>query len=172
MNIYIRKFQKDDIPFKVKWINDEKNNRYLHYDLPLREDKTLEWFRTLQFRPDRVDYTIICDGDPVGIIGLINIDKKKLEAEYYICVGEEKFKGKGIAKKSTEILFKIASKDFGLKKIYLYTEIENISAQKTFEKIGFRKEKLLRNHIFYRGKYIDRYLYILDLEKYLLSVGV
>ena len=58
MNIEIRRFIEKDIPLKVKWINDEKNNRFLHYDLPLSEEKTLLWFRSLQGRKDRADYTI------------------------------------------------------------------------------------------------------------------
>ena len=35
MNVTIRKFEEKDIANKIKWINDERNNRFLHYDLPL-----------------------------------------------------------------------------------------------------------------------------------------
>ena len=42
--ISIRKFNENDIHNKIKWINDSKNNKYLHYDLPLEYDKTLKWF--------------------------------------------------------------------------------------------------------------------------------
>ena len=30
--ITIRKFEEKDIPNKVKWINDNNNNSYLHYN--------------------------------------------------------------------------------------------------------------------------------------------
>ena len=39
-NILIRKFKYEDIEAKVRIINDEKNNRFLHYDLPLEYNKT------------------------------------------------------------------------------------------------------------------------------------
>ena len=166
MNIAIRRFEEKDIPYKVKWINDEENNKYLHYDLPLREDKTLAWFRGLKNRTDRVDYTIICDGFPVGLIGLINIDRKKKEAEYYICLGEKDYKGKGIAQIASKILIDEAYREFKLNRLYLYTETGNIRAQRLFEKIGFEKEGLIKNDLIYNGRKIDRYIYGLRLEKY------
>lgn len=171
MKIDIRKFQEEDIPYKVRWINDKSNNKYLHYDLPLREEKTLQWFKTLERRDDRIDFTIMYCEEPAGLIGLLNIDLKTKEAEYYICIGGEKFKGKGIADFATDLLIKKAYKKFGLKKIYLYTEVNNARAQKFFEKSGFKKEGELRNNLFYNGKYVDRYLYNLDVESYVQNVG-
>lgn len=172
MEITIRKFRAEDIPYKVKWINDVRNNKYLHYDLPLREDKTLQWFKSLECREDRADYTITYSGEPAGLIGLLNIDLNSKEAEYYICLGGDNFKGKGIANVATALLIKRAFKVFGLNKIYLYTEVDNIRAQKLFEKSGFVKEGLLESDLFYNGKYVDRYIYTLDVENYVHNVGV
>ncbi|MGP4060972.1 GNAT family N-acetyltransferase [Halobacillus sp. H74] len=165
--IDIRKFQEKDIPYKVKWINDENNNKYLHFDLPLREDKTLTWFNKAKEREDRVDYTVTYEGEPAGLVGLLNIDYKNKKAEYYITLGEERFKGKGIANVATELLIKIAYEKIGLNKIYLYTEVENIKAQRLFERIGFDREGLLKNDLFHNGKQIDRYVYGLDVERYI-----
>lgn len=165
----IRKFEEKDIPYKVKWINDESNNKYLHYDLPLREDKTLVWFRTVMDRTDRADYTITYGGEPVGLIGLLNIDRKNRKAEYYICIGERQYKRKGIAYTATKILLDYAYNELSLNKIYLYTEIDNISAQKLFEKVGFKKEGLLREDLIYNGRKIDRYVYGLLVQDYIFN---
>ena len=56
--VTIRKFEFDDIPNKVKWINNPLVNRYLHYDLPLEIKKTEEWFIANQNRSDRFDAVI------------------------------------------------------------------------------------------------------------------
>ncbi|HHW46613.1 MAG TPA: GNAT family N-acetyltransferase [Clostridiales bacterium] len=167
MCVEIRRFEEKDIPLKVKWINDEKNNRYLHYDLPLSEEKTFAWFRNIKDRTDRADFTITYNDEPVGLIGLLNIDKKNKKAEYYICLGEEKFKGKGIAYTASKLLIDYAFKELGLNKIYLYTEINNYPAQKLFVKIGFEKEGLLKNDLIHNGRKIDRYIYSLMQENYL-----
>lgn len=169
MVVSIRGFLEEDVPYKVKWINDETNNKYLHYELPLKEDKTLLWFRTLKNRYDRADYTILYNDEPAGLIGILSIDKEKNNAEYYICLGGDEFKGKGIAKKATELIFKEAFYKINLKEIYLYTEYDNVAAQKSFEKSGFIKQKLIKNDIKFNGKFIDRYYYTVDLENYFNS---
>ncbi|MFP3887856.1 GNAT family protein [Priestia filamentosa] len=159
----IRKFQENDVPYKVKWINDERNNKYLHYDLPLELEKTYKWFKSLETRHDRIDYTILYNHLPVGLIGLLGIDNQKKEAEYYICIGEEGVKGKGVASEATKLLVDQAKRVFDIGTIYLYTEVDNIRAQKLFEKTGFVRKQTLRNHLYYNGRNIDRYLYTLDL---------
>lgn len=165
MNIKIRRFEEKDIPYKVKWINDEKNNKYLHYDLPLTEDKTVAWFRNNKDRTDRMDFTITYNEEPVGLIGLLNIDHKNRKAEYYICIGSEEYKGKGIAYTASRLLIDTVCKEqLNLNKLYLYTETGNIPAQKLFEKLGFVKEGLLRCDLIYNGKKIDRYVYGLILN--------
>ena len=166
MEIKIRRFQKEDIPYKVRWINDSKNNKYLHYDLPLREDKTLLWYNSIKDRNDRADYTITLNDEPVGIIGLINIDSKNRKAEYYITLGGVEYRGKGIATIASKLLINEAFNTYNLNKIYLYTEVENISAQKLFERIGFAKEGLLREDLIYNGRKVDRFVYGLLADEY------
>lgn len=167
MKVAIRYFQELDISYKVKWINDIENNQYLHYDLPLNETKTLLWFKGLKERQDRADYTITLEGEPVGLIGLLSIDNKNRKAEYYVCLGEKKLKKKGIAAYASHLLIKEAYEKHRLRKIYLYTEIDNINAQRLFEKMNFIKEGLLKNDLVYLGRKIDRYVYGLDVEEYI-----
>lgn len=167
MEIKIRKFQEDDIPYKVKWINDSENNQFLHYDLPLREDKTLLWFNSIKDRTDRADFTIIYNEEPAGLIGLLNIDNKNRKAEYYIALGGAEFKGKGIATIASDLLIKEIYSKYNLNKIYLYTEVDNKSAQRLFERIGFIKEGLLKQDLIQEGRKVDRFIYGLLVEEYL-----
>lgn len=54
--------------------------------------------------------------------------------------GGPEFKGKGIATKASDLLIKESYYNYHLNKIYLYTEVDNLFAQKLFERIGFIKE--------------------------------
>lgn len=156
-SVSIRKFEEKDIPNKVKWINDPKNHQYLHYDLPLTEEGTKVWFLKIKDLTDRYDAVIEYDGAPVGIIGLLNIKNGK--AEYYVTMGEADFKGKGIAKRATLLLLDYAFIERKLSEIYLYTEVDNIPAQKLFEKCGFIKGEIFKDSAVNRGKSVDRYYY-------------
>lgn len=158
-DVKIRKFELKDIENKIRWINNPENNTYLHYNLPLQYDETVKWFQNNKDKEDRYDAIIEYNGIPVGLIGLLGIDKKNRKAEYYIVLGESQYKGKGIALIASKKIIEYAFNILLLNRIYLYTEIENISAQKLFKKIGFIQEGILRKDIFFRGKYIDRYVY-------------
>ncbi len=163
--VMLREFIKDDIDYKIKWVNDPQNNRYLHYDLPLKKDKTLAWYRRIIRDNRREDYTILHKNCPVGLVGLLNIDDNNKKAELYVMIGEHNVKGKGIATCAIQKILKIAFKK-QLRKLYLFTEVENVPAQSLFEKIGFIKEGLLRNDLFHDNRYIDRYIYGIDLREY------
>lgn len=157
MQVTIRKFEKADIPYKVKWINDSRNNTYLHYDLPLDVKKTEHWFDANLNRTDRYDATILCDGNPVGLIGLLAVLDGT--AEYYVTIGEQEYKGKGVAKAASLLLLEYAKTELNLTVVYLYTEVDNINAQKLFEKIGFKKKHIEEKAAYNRGKLVDRYFY-------------
>lgn len=159
MNVTIRKFEKIDIPNKVKWINDPLNNTYLHYDLPLEVTKTENWLKKNKDRTDRYDAVIETDGIPVGLIGLLSIDCKNKKAEYYVTIGEREYLGKGIAAEATRLLLEYAFHQLRLNRVYLYVETENHSAVKSYERIGFKREGIMKNDLFSKGKFVDRYIY-------------
>lgn len=159
MEVKIRKFERTDIPKKVEWINNSENNQFLHYDIPICIEKTEKWFDSHLGEDTRYDAIIEVDGIPVGTIGLLSINKKDSKAEYYIAMGETAYKGKGIAKAAGELILAHGFEVLGLNKIYLFTEFNNISAQKLFESLGFVKEGLFRQDILSHGKLVDRIAY-------------
>jgi RimJ/RimL family protein N-acetyltransferase len=166
-NVSIRKFCKEDIENKVKWINDERNNKYLHYDLPLDLKKTQNWFDNNINNNSRFDAVIMLDDIPVGVIGLLSINDES--AEYYITIGEQFAKGKGVGKAASYLLLDYAFDNLMLKKVTLYTEVDNVSAQKLFERVGFIKIGLEKDSALNRGKFVDRYYYEATKESVELS---
>lgn len=156
--VSLRLFKEEDILLKVKWINDNENNKFLHYDIPITVEKTRKWFQSIKNNKNRIDMVILYNDIPIGLIGLLDIDFKNKKAEYYIVIGEKKYKEKNLAYESSILLIQRAKK-IGLTKLYLYTEIDNIPAQKLFEKVGFIQEGRLNKDLFYKNRYIDRFVY-------------
>lgn len=166
MTVTIRKFEREDIPKKVEWINNPANNQFLHYDIPIEVGKTQRWFDNNVGRTDRYDAVIVADGVPCGTIGLLSIDQKNSKAEYYIAMGEINLKGKGVSTAASKLILDYGFYELGLNRIYLFTETENIPAQKLFEKVGFIKEGCIRQDIVSHGKYVDRYAYGICRDDY------
>ena len=156
MEVVLRKFNKSDIPNKVRWINDECNNTYLHYDIPLEIEKTQKWYESVKDRRDRYDAVIEVDGIPVGLIGLLNIDDVNQKAEYYVSMGDVTYKGKGIATEASYLLLEYAFEKLHLNKVYLNVDYENTIARKMYEKVGFKEEGLFKEDLWHHGKLIDR----------------
>lgn len=154
----IREFNENDIENKLVWINDSNNNQFLHYNLPLQYGKTLEWYRSRN-RETRLDCVIEYKNIPVGLVGILNIDKNNRKAEFYISMGNTEFKNKGIATKACLALIKYTFIELNLHKLYLTTDEENHIAHKLFEKVGFEKEGLFKKDLLHGGKYIDRVRY-------------
>lgn len=74
-------------------------------------------------------------------------------------MGEISLKGKGVSTNASKLLLEYAFNVLKLNRVYLFTEKENLIAQKLFEKVGFIREGLIREDIISRGKYVDRYIY-------------
>lgn len=172
MRVAIRPFEFEDIPLKIEWINNPENNRFLHYDLPLEYEKTCAWFEKNKGRRDRFDAVILADGRPVGLIGLLSIDPEEQKAEYYISMGETDCKGKGVAHRASELILEHAFRTLRLEQVYLYTETGNLSAQKLFERLTFRREGLAAEPLCYAGRYVDRFYYTMTKQEYLLRNGM
>lgn len=156
-NVTIRKFDIDDINNKIKWINNSENNEFLHYNLPLEYKKTLEWYLKNKGNKKRHDMIIEYNNIPVGVIGIINIKDRK--GEFYITLGESKFKRKGISFEATKQIIELAFKSFNIDKIWLCVDEDNLAARRLYEKVGFKQEGLLREDIFFKGKMINRCMY-------------
>lgn len=160
MDVILREFEERDVPRKVEWINNPANNQFLHYDLPLRIDRTTEWFRRKD-NSKRLDCIIEYNGTPVGLIGLLQIDKVNRKAEYYITIGETGFKQKGIATKATKAIIDYAFEELNLHKVYLTVDARNTHAIRLYEKAGFKQEGYFIDDLFRAGnsEFIDRERY-------------
>ena len=166
MQITLRKFTEQDIADKVRWVNDSANNRYLHYDLPLTVKGTEAWLRRTEADESRFDGVILADGVPCGLAGLLQIDRRNRKAELYIMTGEPAMKRQGAAYAAARLVLQKAFSEFGLHRVYLYTETGNLPAQRLFEKLGFVREGLLSGDVRRAdGSFADRYLYAIVKEQ-------
>lgn len=169
----LRPFSHKDVPLKVKWINDPANNQYLHYSFPLEKNATHLWLDRVQKMGTRCDLTIISDNNPIGIIGLLNIDKKnRKSAELYITIGEHAYRGKHLAREAMQILCKKAFTEFMLDEIYLFTETKNCAAIHSFENFGMTQVELRKNDaVNQHGVLVDRYMYRITKREFEAKYG-
>lgn len=157
-NVLIRKFTIDDVERKVEWINNSQNNQYLHYDIPLSIEGTKKWFSNKN-NDNRLDCVIEYNGVPVGVIGLLQIDRYNRKSEFYITIGNTEFKRKGIATTATKLLLDYAFGELELQKVYLNVDEQNQNACRLYEKVGFKCEGIFIKDMFFKNEWINRKRY-------------
>ena len=106
----------------------------------------------------RADVVFEEDGNIVAMGGLTGIDSFTNKAELYIFVNPFQ-QSKGIGTIATKLLCRYGFDNLGLKKIYLITDVSNVSAQKVYEKAGFKLEGKLRKEYLTKDGMLEDILY-------------
>lgn len=156
--IKAREFCYNDIPIKVDWINNPEINNSMFFELPATISKTEEWFKNKN-NTARIDFSFINEQEIiVGMGGFTDIDRKNLNAEFYVMVNPS-MHSQGIGKIISLWMYNYAFLELNLNKLYLFTNDDNIAASKIYENAGFKLEGVLRQHKSKNGVFLDRHFY-------------
>ena len=155
--IKIRKQLAKDIPHRVEWLNNPKVNKFIGDELgkktTLKKEK--EWFVDYQKAKNKQFFTI-CDGStPIGFMGLSNISKQNRNADLFIAIGEDGYRGKGVGKIAMEWLIDYGFKELKLHKINLGVIKGNVPAVKLYKKLGFVVEGEMKDEVCHEGRFYD-----------------
>lgn len=155
----LRLLASGDLKERVEWMNNPKIYKTMHFTPPISLEKTIEWHSKNINNISRCDVAFEGnDGNLVAMGGLTHIDYSTRKAEFYIFVNPDRQR-EGNGSIATYILCKYGFEVLQLHKIYLYTNSNNLGARKTYEKIGFKLEGILRDEMINEEKYEDRLYY-------------
>jgi RimJ/RimL family protein N-acetyltransferase len=122
---------------------------------PASVEEHQRWFARMQARGDRQEFVIIHlpagAPRPVGTIGLSNLDGPNHRAEYGILLGEAALRGQGLAHEASRLLLDYAFGSLDLERIYLQSFADNGAALRLYNRLGFRREGVLRQHVYRDG---------------------
>lgn len=138
--IYLRPMEITDTEKIVNWRNQDWVRRNFIYQEPFTVEGHMHWIRT-QVEPGNAVQFIICmkqDNRPIGSVYLRDIDREKSTAEYGIFIGEKDAVGCGYGTAAAREALEYAFGELHLHKIFLRFLEDNIRAQKSYERAGFR----------------------------------
>jgi [ribosomal protein S5]-alanine N-acetyltransferase len=84
-----------------------------------------------------------------------DIDDKNRHAMFGIFVGAAEARGKGYGTAATAMVVRYAFNTLNLNRVWLHVYEDNKPGIRVYEKVGFRKEGVLRQDNFRRGRYRD-----------------
>ncbi len=167
-NVRLRPLEEKDLPARVKWYNDPQVRQTLVVAETFEPAKTVAWFHRLSRNPSRAEFVIeTFDGKPIGVTGLVDIDRKNRIAECYCVIGEREFRGRGLGTEIHSLLIQWAFEYLGVEKIRADIRTNNPAIFRVVEKIGFKIEGTLRQEKVVDGRRIDLYRIGLPREEFI-----
>ncbi|RHW30920.1 N-acetyltransferase [Lysinibacillus yapensis] len=150
--IELKYFERSDFKKLISWINSPSFLQQWSgsaFEYPLTESQLEKYIENANNNlAETLVYKVIeqDSGDVIGHISLGRIDRKNKSARIgKVLVGEPYVRGKGIGKKMIREVLKIAFNDLQLHRVNLGVFDFNEPAITCYEKIGFKKEGLLRD---------------------------
>jgi len=155
-NVNLRLMEKEDVPLRVEWWNSLEFQGEYSPALQKSMTRALQEFENpspVQVARENVEFMIEKkDGTRIGHIGYGRFGHNLIEIGYAVVPSERR---KGYATEAIQILvdYLFLSKD--IPRITIGTDARNTASIKAAEKVGFKKEGIIRKGGFTNGKFVD-----------------
>lgn len=158
--IYLRPVEKEDLDIIYASFWNEEARRLTGTQTVCNREKIRSWLEAVSMDDSRMDL-IIClheSNELIGEIAMMEIDHQNQNAIVRISIFEKDNWGKGYGTEAMSLLL-----DFGFNVVNLHrVELEvfafNPRAKKSYEKLGFQQEGIIRDKLFYDGQFHDAIL--------------
>jgi [ribosomal protein S5]-alanine N-acetyltransferase len=126
----------------------------------------ISWYKSIYEEGTGIRWgiTLKGSGQVIGSCGFLNMLTKHYRTEVGYELSKE-YWGKGIASEALEAVVTYGFRHFQLERIQALIEPANLPSQKLVERLGFRREGLLRHYEFTCGKFDDLYMYSIIKEE-------
>jgi RimJ/RimL family protein N-acetyltransferase len=152
--VRLRPVEESDLPHFVRWLPDPELNRWLeHMENPPTLEEEYEWWHEKRSDPDCVLWAIEgAEGRLVGTIEL-RLTLRAERAELGVAIHDRTQWGKGLGTEAVRLVVDYAFEELNLNRVELTTDEENARAIRCYEKVGFEREGLLRQHRLLDGRF-------------------
>ena len=157
--VRLRPIRRDDLPFLRAWFADPETMRFWGQPVPLVTDEYFERELTERFaRFDHAGYFMIetNEGRPIGRIEYEQLDMRSRSAEVMILIGAPEARGHGYGSDAMISLLRYLYHERNLHRVALSVIAWNARAIRSYEKVGFVVEGMLRDDLFFEGRFHDQ----------------
>jgi RimJ/RimL family protein N-acetyltransferase len=141
----LRSWTLDDVPAIVDACNDPEIQYWIPViPRPYTEEDAQAFVGGEVAGIGRQQFAITEEGRVVGSIGMGENDSRTGHVGYW-CAPEAR--GRGVTTQALRLLCKYALEDLRLERLELITDPDNRASQRVAEKVGFRREGVLRSHL-------------------------
>jgi RimJ/RimL family protein N-acetyltransferase len=155
--VYLRPFERDDLPYIQKWSNDAELRGLIGEVARMNRSETEKWYKEILTDKDRMWYVIVLRrGDCViGEAGLLRMFRPWRTTDMTIIIGEKDTWRKGYGTEAGRLLLNHAFQRLGFHRVSVGVVGFNERALRFWESLGFKKEGVRRDEYFCDNRYND-----------------
>jgi len=130
-----------------------------------RPEEVLCWLQSQNEQMNRLFFIIASreNDQVVGFIQITDLDHIDGHANLGICLISQA-RGRGIGSQAIALVIDYLRDHWRLRKLYLRVRADNTAAIRCYEKVGFERCGLLRQHCFHEGRWLD----VVLMERFLM----
>src|SRR3954470_6212830 len=155
--VTLRGWRDTDVANLTALMDDPEIGRWTRAPSPYRERHAIEWFAThstMLRRRAELPLAIVAagDGELLGSIALRFPEDGRGEFGYLVAAGA---RGRGVATRALHLYARWALDDLGVERLEVLVQPENVASLALAERVGFRREGVLRSYTVLRGRRVD-----------------
>ena len=162
--VRLRAYEKSDLDAVMKWVNDEEVTDLLGGEMlaypasSLVEEKFIEAAAASSDKQKNFAIETLAERRYIGGISFNVIDWLHRCAGLGIVIGDKSLWGKGYGTDAMRVMMRLGFDKMNLHRLWLHVHDYNQRAIASYEKCGFKREGVLREDRFYRGRYCDTHV--------------
>jgi RimJ/RimL family protein N-acetyltransferase len=172
--VRLRAYREEDLEHVLGWINNGAVTRFLHEMRPRSTYEERDWLERTMRGDDPTSFNLAIDsleGEYLGGIGLIHIDRRNGSAEVGIVIAKPEHWGQGLGSEAMLLLLRHAFEEMNLHRVQLRVYAYNERGIKSYEKLGFKQEGRLREALIRHGRRHDVLLMGILAEEFFAKHG-
>lgn len=149
----------DQVKRNWEWMTHGETTRFWGVRaMDLRPEYAEERFKKLAEARDNVNWSIVLDGEQVGMTGLFDINWITRDAESGIFIGRHDLYGRGIGSEAIRLRTAFAWQELGLRRVHNWIAVRNRGSRRANEKAGYRQMGRYPRSWFRSGQWHDEWL--------------
>ena len=159
--VQLRDLALEDVEDRYHWCLDKELTEHLNMPEkypPFSKEETLNWIKMCINKTNGYEQKAILteEGKHIGWVDLKNIDKLNKHAELGIAIGDKNYWGIGFGFAAMIEMLLWGFNVLELNKIWLRVEVDNEKAIKSYKRVGYVEEGILRQDPLRNGEFVDR----------------
>ena len=157
--VYLRRLERSDLEKSLRWINNPEIMVIMGVFGPRTALEQEQWYEGIAQSRSNLIFAVclVNNSEHIGNISLFDIDYINRNAGLSIFLAEPEHQGCGYGAEAVRLMVEYAFVYLNLHKVYSKTE--RLEAARMYERVGFKKEGVLREHEFKYGQYTDKLVY-------------